>query len=135
MTTPPGTEPRLGDLVASATADVQSLVRSQIELTKVELTDSAKRAATGSGMFVVAGVLAFLAFVFLLVTAAYGLVALGLPVWAGFLIVAVVLIVVAVVLVLVGRSQVQKVKGPERAKAALEETKAALTQRKSGATV
>ena len=67
-------------------------------------------------MFIVAGVLAFLAFVFLLVAGAYGIVAAGLPVWAGFLIVAGVLLVVTAILALVGRSKAKKISPPDRAK-------------------
>jgi hypothetical protein len=74
---------------------------------------------------VVGAVLAFLGFIFLLVTLAYVLVALGLPVWAGFGIVTLLLIIVAV-LFLVGRAGMKKIKGPERSIAAIEATKVAL---------
>ena len=82
-------------LVNSAITDAQSLVRQQIELAKAEVTQSAKQAAGASGLLIGAAVLAFLAFVFALVAGAYGLVAAGLPVWAGFLIVAGILLLVA----------------------------------------
>ena len=75
---------------------------------------------------VVGAVLAFLGFIFLLVTLAYVLVALGLPVWAGFGIVTLLLIIVAVVLFLVGRAGMKKIRGPERSIAAIEATKVAL---------
>ena len=45
-----------------------------------------------------AGVLGFLGFIFLLVTAAYGLIQAGLAPWLGFLIVAVVLLIIAAIL-------------------------------------
>ena len=54
-------------LVNSAITDAQSLVRSQIELAKAEVTQSAKQAAGASGLLIGAAVLAFLAFVFALV--------------------------------------------------------------------
>ncbi len=116
----------LSALVNSAITDAQGLFQAQIELAKAEVAESAKRAAAASAMFVVAGVLGFLAFIFALVAGAYGIVAAGLPVWAGFLIVAGVLLLVALILALVGGSSAKKVKGPERAKAQVEETKAAL---------
>ncbi len=116
----------LGALVNSAITDAQGLLQAQIELAKAELAESAKRAAAASAMFVVAGVLGFLAFIFALVAGAYGIVAAGLPVWAGFLIVTGVLLLVALILVLVGRSSAKKVKGPERAMAQVDETKTAL---------
>jgi hypothetical protein len=114
-------------LVNSAIADGQTLVKQQIELAKAEMSTSAKHAAATSGMFIGAGVLGFLAFVFALVAGAYGIVAAGLPVWAGFLIVAGSLLLIAAILGLVGRAQSKKVKGPARAMAQMEQTKAALS--------
>jgi hypothetical protein len=118
----------VADLVSSAITDARTLVTQQIELAKAEMSASAKEAAASSGMFVGAGVLGFLAFVLLLVAAAYGIVAAGLPEWAGFLIVAAVLLLIAAILVLVGRSRAQRIGPPTRAKAALNQTAAALSR-------
>jgi Flp pilus assembly protein TadB len=116
-------------LVNSAIADGQMLVKQQIELAKAELSYSAKQAASTSGMLIGAGVLAFLAFVFLLVAGAYGLVAAGLPVWAGFLIVAGLLLLVAAILGLLGRARAKKIGPPQRAISQAQETKALLSSR------
>jgi Flp pilus assembly protein TadB len=116
-------------LVNSAIADGQMLVKQQIELAKSELSYSAKQAASTSGLLIGAGVLGFLAFVFLLVAGAYGLVAAGLPVWAGFLIVAGALLLVAAILGLLGRSRAKKVGPPQRAISQAQETKAILSSR------
>ena len=64
--------------------------------------------------------------IFLLVTFAYVLVALGLPVWAGFGIVTLVLFIVAAVLGLLGKKESAKIKGPDRTIVQIEQTKAAL---------
>ena len=125
----PTDEPTLGQLVSSVSTDVQALVKGQIELTKAELSESAQQTGRAVAPIVIAGVLAFLGFVFLLVTAAYGLVAAGLPTWAGFGVVTLLLIIVAVVLFYVGRRNMAKIKGPERSQRALEATKAALSGR------
>jgi protein-S-isoprenylcysteine O-methyltransferase Ste14 len=115
-------------LVQSAIADTQQLVRGQVELTKAELKASMKETANASGMFIAAGMLAFLGFVFILVAAAYGLNALtGWPEWSGFLIVAVFLVIVAGILAIVGRSHIRKVGPPARSIAAIEATKSSLT--------
>jgi Flp pilus assembly protein TadB len=116
-------------LVNSAISDGQLLVKQQIELAKSELSYSAKQAASTSGMLIGAGVLAFLAFVFMLVAGAYGLVAAGLPVWAGFLIVAGVLLLVAAILGLLGRARAKKVGPPQRAISQAQETKTLLAGR------
>lgn len=112
---PPGTrttpERTIGQLVADASTDVSSIVRSEIELAKIEVTSDVKHAGKGAGMFVGAAVLGLYAFGLILLGAAWGLVALGLPVWAGLLIVAAVLLIVVTVLALLGRSQVSKVQG------------------------
>lgn len=118
----------LGTLVSGVTEDLSALVRGEIELAKAELRDSARTAGKGTGLLVGAGVLAFLGFVFLLLTAAWGLVQAGLPYWAAFGIVTLVLIIVAVILGLVGKSQLEKIKGPERTQVQLEKTKAVLSR-------
>lgn len=119
----------LSSLVNSALVDGQALVKQQIELAKSELSYSAKQAAATSGMLIGAGVLGFLAFIFLLVAGAYGIVAAGLPVWAGFLIVAGSLLLIAAILGLLGRNRAQKVGPPERAIAQAQQTKEALATR------
>lgn len=122
----------LGTMVSGVTEDLSLLVRDQIALTKSELRQSAKTAAMSSAMLVAAAVVAFLAVIFLLVTAAYGLVAAGLPTWAGFGIVTLVLIIVAAVLGAIGGKRLRGVSGPERSMQQLAETKAMLARRGSG---
>lgn len=120
-------DPSVRELVTSATKDLQNLIKGQIELAKLELQESMKTAAAASGLFVAAGVLAALGFIFLLVTIAYVLVALGLPVWAGFGIVTLVLFIVTAILLLVGKKRAAKIKGPERTQVQIELTKDALS--------
>jgi hypothetical protein len=117
----------IGQLVSQATADVQSLVKNQIELTKLEVSNSVKDAARGSGLLVGAGTLAFLGFIFLLITAAEGMIAAGLAPWLSFLIVAVVLMIVAGILGFLGKKRLEQIKGPERSIKALEATKSTLS--------
>jgi uncharacterized membrane protein YqjE len=119
----------LGTLVSGVTEDLSNLVRGEIELVKVELRDTARTAGKGTGLLVGAGVFAFLGLVFLLLTAAWGLVQAGLPNWAAFGIVTLVVIIIAVILGLVGKSQLEKVKGPERAQASIEKDKALLSRK------
>ncbi len=109
------TERTLGQLVASATQDISTIVRSEIQLAKAEITADAKKAGQGAALVSIAGVFAFLALILLLISAAYGLVALGLSPWLAFLIVAVALLVIGAICVLVARSAFQKIQGkPER---------------------
>ena len=120
-------ERTLGQLVADATRDISSIVHSEVALAKAEIAADAKKAGAGAGMFVTAGVLAFLALILLLIAAAYGLVAAGLPPWAAFLIVAGVLLVIGAILVLAGKHNFDNLKGkPERAIKSTQDTIAAV---------
>jgi amino acid transporter len=123
-------ERSLGQLVADATHDITSIVHSEIALAKAEIGADAKRVGLGAGMFVVAGVLAFLALILLLFSAVYGLVATGLAVWLSFLIVAGVLLLVCVILGLVGVGSFKRLNGkPERTIKNAQDTIAAIKPR------
>jgi len=120
-------ERTLGQLVADATHDISSIVRSEVALAKAEIGADAKKAGAGIGLFAAAGLLAFLALILLLISAAFGLVAAGLSPWLALLIVGGVLLVVGVILALVGKSSVGKIKGkPERTIKSAQDTIAAV---------
>jgi fatty acid desaturase len=119
----------LGAMVKGVTEDISTLVRGEIELAKTELRDTAKTAANGGALLAVAGVTAFLAIIFLLLTLAWVLVQLGLPTWAGFGIVTLLLIIVAVIVGLLGKKRLDTVTGPERSQASIEKTKAVLSRK------
>jgi uncharacterized membrane protein YqjE len=91
-------DPSLGDLVSQAAADLSILVRSEIDLAKIELRKDVRRLATVAIM--IAG--CFFAFNLVIVLISfgfvYGLIRLGLVPWASFLTVAgvdIVLIAIA----------------------------------------
>ena len=122
----------LGALLATATRDLSSLVRSEIELAKAEVKVDVKNGVMGGAMFGAAGFLGVLAVILLSIAAAYGLVAAGLhPGWA-FLIVAVVYLVVAAILAFVGKTAVSKVGPPERTIRTSKETAAFLKSPRTG---
>ncbi|HEY8882181.1 MAG TPA: phage holin family protein [Dermatophilaceae bacterium] len=121
------TERTLGQLVADATHDLSSIIRSEIALAKAEIGADAKKAAGGAGLFAAAALLVFLALILLLIAAAYGLVAAGLDPWLAFLIVAGTLLVLGAILAVIGKSSVSKIKGkPERAIKNAQDTIAAI---------
>jgi sensor histidine kinase regulating citrate/malate metabolism len=96
-------EPTIGQLVASASRDMSTLVRAEIALAKTEISGAAKHAGQGAGMFAGAAFFGLFGLGFLLTALAWGLVALGLAAWLAFLIVAVVLFIGAAILALVGK--------------------------------
>jgi hypothetical protein len=119
----------LGAMVKGVTEDISTLVRGEIELAKTEFRDTAKTAANGGGLLAAAGVTAFLGVIFLLLTLAWVLVQLGLPTWAGFGIVTLLLIIVAAILGIVGKKRLDTIKGAERSAASIEKTKAVLSRK------
>jgi ABC-type multidrug transport system permease subunit len=124
---PPQPQPSIKDLVAKTVADAQRLAKAQMALLQTEMTATGARLGKGGALGIVTGVMAFFATLFLLLTLAFVLVALGLPIWAGMLIVAALLIVVGAVTGLLAKREFEQAKPPEVAIAELEKTKAALS--------
>jgi uncharacterized membrane protein YqjE len=106
----------LGELVKIATVNVSQLVKSEIELAKLELKDDAKRAALGSTLFAVAGIAGGIVVILLSIAFAYGLITLGIWNWAAFLIVAGVYVVLAGILILIGLWRMKRMTGVSRTK-------------------
>ncbi|MGO4663030.1 phage holin family protein [Terrabacter sp. 2TAF16] len=109
MSTDPRQERTLGQLVASATQDISTLIRSEIALAKAEVSVQVKKAGVGGGLLAGAAVIAFYSVYFLFTTIAEGIQALGLPRWASFLIVTVLMLLVAAVLGLLGVKKMKTV--------------------------
>ena len=113
-------EPQIGEVVKDITADVQTIIKGEIELAKAEMMPQVKRAGIGAGMLGAAGYFAIQAATLLFICGGLALSALYqgvVPIiWAftlGFLTMAVILLVVAGILVLIGKNKV-KVSAPER---------------------
>ncbi|MCA0180665.1 MAG: phage holin family protein [Actinobacteria bacterium] len=105
----------IGQLVADASRDVSTLVRSEIELAKAEVTGGLKVAGKGAGMLGAAGFVALLGLIFLFHTLAYVL-DIWLPLSASYAIVTGLLFLVAAILGLLGKKAVSKAKPkPEQA--------------------
>ncbi len=85
---------------------IPELIRSEVRLAQVELTEKGKRAGIGVGMFSAAGLLAFFGLATLITTAILAL-ALVLPAWAAALILAGALFVAAAIAAVIGRNRVK----------------------------
>src|SRR5579885_1529331 len=104
-------------------------MRSEIALAKAEIASDAKSAGMGAAMFGAAAFVGLLGLIFLFHTIAYVL-AIWLPLWAGYLITTGLLFVVAAALALVGRKSLKAMKGkPERT---IKNAQATITTLKSG---
>jgi hypothetical protein len=119
-------EQSVGQLVASASRDLSTLIRAEIELAKLELRTDVKAAATGGALFGAAGVVGVMVVILLSIAAAYGLTAAGLHPALAFLVVAVAYGLAAGALVMLGVRKVKQVGPPERTIATTKETAAAL---------
>ncbi|CAL9421008.1 hypothetical protein SUDANB176_01862 [Streptomyces sp. enrichment culture] len=102
----------VGELVGQATEQLSRLVRQEVALAKVELSEKGRRAGRGGGMLGAAGAFAYAG---LLALAGTGVAALSLvlPVWAAALIVTALLFAVAGVLAVAGRSQLRRATPPK----------------------
>lgn len=119
--------PSIRQLIGDVKRDASHLLKTQSELAKTE-GKSNQQAITGTGVsFVIAAGAGAIGGLFLLVTLAYVLVALGLPTWAGFGIVTLVLFLTAGIAGAIGAKKSKGIKGLKVTKIELERTKAALT--------
>jgi len=130
--TRPADDRSLGELVASATRDLSSLVHKEVELAKVEIKKEVAAAGKGAGLFGGAGLTGLFALLFLSAAAAYGIGALIGFGW-GLLIVGLLYLVAAAVLGLSGKKQISQVGPPERTIETVKEDIAVVKSSASGA--
>jgi len=100
----------LGDLLGEVTRDVSTLMRQEIALAKAELTESAKKAGKGAGLFGGAGYAGMMAVLFLSIALWWGLGHLIDNGWSA-VVVALIWGVIALVLYLRGKKELQSVTG------------------------
>ncbi len=101
-------EKSIRQLILQSIDDLATIIQKEIQLAKEGLVDSFKKFTAGSALFIVAFLLINVALLFLLIAAAFGLAALGLPTWAAFLLVAVFLVVLALILLFIGTKSLKK---------------------------
>jgi Putative Actinobacterial Holin-X, holin superfamily III len=123
---PATVEPSMGELVSEASQHLSTLVRSEIELAKLELRSTVKNAGVGAGAFIGALVVLVFSLTFGFLALAEGIAALGLDRWLAFLIVFAFQLLVVGVLVFLGIRKIKRVKAPERTISTSKETVAYL---------
>lgn len=125
---PAAEEPTLGRLVADASGQLSTLLRSEIALAKSELKVSVTAGGIGAALLAVAGFLVALAVIMGSIAAAYGL-AYVVPYWLAFLIVFGAYLLIALVLALLAVRRFKKVSAPERTIETSKQTLAILSRR------
>jgi ABC-type multidrug transport system fused ATPase/permease subunit len=122
-------EPSIGQLVAQASRDVSSLVKSEIALAKSEVKISVKAGGVGAALFAVAGFIALLAVVMLSFGIVYLINLTGLDLVWCFLIVFLLYLLLAGLVAFLGLRSIKKVRAPQRAIHQAQETKETLLHR------
>ena len=105
---PPWAQDRrsIGDIIRSILDHTRSLLRDEVQLAKIELTEALGAKAKGAGLLAAAGVMGLFALGFLAAAGASAL-DLVLPTWAAQLIVAAIFLLVTVVAALLGRGAIR----------------------------
>jgi uncharacterized membrane protein YqjE len=98
-------EPSTAELLSRLSAQSTELVRKEIELAKVELTEKARHLGLGAGLFSTAGLLGLYGLAAAIATAMIAL-AIVLPWWLSALIVTALLFLAAGIAAMVGKKQV-----------------------------
>ena len=131
---PPATQTEsLGGLIRGILMDVQTLIREEVALARAEIREQATRVRTAAFSFGVAAGALLGGATFLLIAIAMGVAdLLNWPVWAGFLMVAMVLSVVGFVALSSARRQLNKVHAlPEETVTTLKENSEWIARRLS----
>jgi len=102
----------VAELIQQATQQTQTLVRDEIRLAQLELTEKGKKAGIGAGLFGGAGGLSVYAFG-ALVAGLILLLATAVDGWIAALIVSVVLFAIAGILALTGKKQIDQATPPQ----------------------
>jgi uncharacterized membrane protein YqjE len=110
----PDQEQSVGALVSQAIADVSELLRCELDLAKLELKEDVTRAGIAGASLGMAGFAGGLVLMLLCFSYAYGLMALGVPGWAAFLIVAFSCVVLAILGVVLGIWRFKAMRGLPR---------------------
>ncbi|NBY14900.1 MAG: phage holin family protein [Actinobacteria bacterium] len=112
----------LGEMIESIVSDFTTLIRGHIELAKSEVLESFRNGLQSSAFFLITFGLANFAVTLLLVAAGFGLVAAGLPAWAAFLILGLVILLLAVASLWFAIRRFKQIRGPVKTIASLNAT-------------
>lgn len=97
----------LGDTVMGLIADVQNVIRGEVQLAKTELKEDASQMGKGAGMIGAGVFFGLVGFIFLMLSATYFLDKF-MSLWLSALIVGAILAVIAAILAMTGKNQIQQ---------------------------
>lgn len=76
----------LGEMFAELSRETRTLIQQEVQLAKTELSEKASRLAGGAGLLAGGGMVAYGGLLAIIAAGVLGLIALGLPPWAGALV-------------------------------------------------
>ena len=118
---PQFTEASVGGLVKEATIQLSTLIRSEVELAKAEVTSEVRKGVKGSVFFIVALTVLLFSLFFLFI-ALGEVLDIWLPRSAAFSIVFVLMVLIAALFGLLGFRRVRSIRKPERTITSVRET-------------
>lgn len=120
-------ERRLTEIIGGLIDDIRVLVRDQIALAQAELRRSVQAGVTALILIFAAGLLLAIAGLFGLLAAVEGIVAAGLPRWAGYLIVAGAIVLLGAIFVALAARRARAI-GVTRTKTTIDQARAAVAE-------
>jgi hypothetical protein len=126
----PSADQSIGDLVSVAARDISQLVRYELDLAKLELKADAKKIGIGAALGVVGAFALCLVLMVLCFAFAYGLHALGIWLWASFLIVAGTCVLIFLIAALVAFLLIKRVRGLPKTRRSIADGASLLHRRK-----
>nr|WP_246216711.1 phage holin family protein [Mycobacterium botniense] len=119
-------QPSIGDLVKTASAQVSTLVRAEVELARAEIARDIKKGLTGSVFFISALVVLFYSTFFFFFFLAE-LLDTWLWRWVSFLIVFGIMVIVTAMLALLGFLKLRRIRGPRQTIETVKKTRTAFS--------
>lgn len=130
----PLTQPEsIGDLLRGILGDLRTLLKEEMALARLEISQQLAHAKTAGISFAIAGVTLLMGLALLLVALSLGVAdRLGWPAWSGFLIVGVLLCAGGAAAAIAGRNQLSQVQAvPEHTMSSIKENAEWISKRLS----
>lgn len=121
-------QPSLGSLISNVVRDAKTLLNAQVALTRSEAQRTGQQVAVVSVFGLIALGALSVAGLFGLIALAMGFVALGLPAWAAFLVVAGILLLLAIIAAAIAKVRSGKITGMHVAEKEWKATSEAVAQ-------
>jgi uncharacterized membrane protein YqjE len=110
----------VGELLSRVTDDFSQLVRTHVELAKVEIKEEVGKAGKGAGLLTASALAGYLTIILLSFAAAWGLSEV-VPEGVAFLLVGLVWAAITAALALSGKRELQQVAAPPKTKETIQE--------------